>query len=134
MHDHSHQHALNNIRLAFFLNLGFTILEIIGGIWTNSLAIVADAIHDLGDSFALGLAWYLERLSRKKGDKKYTYGYRRFSLLGAVISALVLLTGSLFILSEAIPRLINPEPTNAAGMLVFAIIGILVNGFAVMRH
>lgn len=136
MHDHNHHHhhhSTDNIKLAFFLNFGFTILEIIGGILTNSLAIIADAIHDLGDTFALGSAWYLENVSRKKGDEKYSYGYRRFSLLGAVITTLVLITGSLFVLSEAIPRLLNPESVHAEGMLIFAIIGIAVNGYAAFR-
>ncbi|MGD0210302.1 MAG: cation diffusion facilitator family transporter [Desulfomonilia bacterium] len=133
-HDHNHHHnALGNIRLAFFLNLVFTVFEIIGGLWTNSLAIMADAIHDLGDSFALGSAWFLERLSMKKGDTLYSYGYHRFSLLGALITAAMLLTGSLFILLKAIPRLIHPQLPYAPGMLVFAIIGIMVNGAAVLK-
>jgi len=134
-HDHSnHQHAdLGNIRLAFFLNLVFTIIEIFGGLWTNSLAILADAIHDLGDSFALGSAWFLERLSIKKGDALYSYGYRRFSLLGALISATVLILGSVFILLHAIPRIFDPQHSYAPGMVLFAIMGIAVNGAAVLR-
>ncbi len=133
-HDHNHHHnELGNIRLAFFLNLVFTVFEIIGGLWTNSLAIMADAIHDLGDSFALGSAWFLERLSLKKGDTLYSYGYHRFSLLGALITAAMLFTGSLFILLKAIPRLIHPQLPYAPGMLVFAIIGIMVNGAAVLK-
>ena len=134
-HDHhNHQHAdLGNIRLAFFLNLFFTILEIFGGLWTNSLAILADAIHDLGDSFALGSAWFLERLSMKKGDVLYSYGYRRFSLLGALISATVLIAGSLFILIHAVPRIFHPQHSYAPGMFLFAVIGIAVNGAAALR-
>jgi cobalt-zinc-cadmium efflux system protein len=134
-HDHhNHQHAdLGNIRLAFFLNLFFTILEIFGGLWTNSLAILADAIHDLGDSFALGSAWFLERLSMKKGDVLYSYGYRRFSLLGALISATVLIAGSLFILLHAVPRIFHPQHSYAPGMFLFAVIGIAVNGAAALR-
>ena len=134
-HDHNnHQHAdLGNIRLAFFLNLVFTIIEIFGGLWTNSLAILADAIHDLGDSFALGSAWFLERLSMKKGDALYSYGYRRFSLLGALISATVLILGSVFILLHAIPRIFDPQHSYAPGMVLFALMGIAVNGAAVLR-
>jgi cobalt-zinc-cadmium efflux system protein len=131
---HNHQHAdLGNIRLAFFLNLFFTILEIFGGLWTNSLAILADAIHDLGDSFALGSAWFLERFSMKKGDALYSYGYRRFSLLGALISAAMLIAGSVFILLHAIPRIFYPQHSYAPGMVVFALIGIAVNGAAALR-
>ena len=135
-HDHSHHHihdTSSSIKVAFFLNLSFTILEIFGGFWTNSLAILSDAVHDLGDSLSLGLAWYLERVASKEGDHIYSYGYRRFSLLGALINTLVLIAGSLFVLSEAIPRLLNPEPSNAQGMILFAVTGILVNGTAVLR-
>ena len=133
---HSHQHSsqsTRNIRLAFFLNLVFTVFEIIGGLWTNSLAILSDAIHDLGDSFSLGLSWYLDKYSNRERDAKFTYGYRRFSLLAALINTLVLLTGSALIIKEAIPRIFNPEPSHAQGMILFAIVGIMVNGFAVLR-
>jgi len=131
-HNHSHN-LIGNIRLAFFLNLCFAIFEIIGGLWTNSIAILAGALHDLGDSITLGISWYLERFSQKGKDQKYSYGYKRFSLLGAVISAVVLLTGSIFILLETVPRLLTPEHSNAQGMVLFAIVGIVVNGAAVLR-
>ena len=131
-HNHSHD-EIGNIKVAFFLNLSFTLLEIFGGLWTNSLAILSDAIHDLGDSVSLGLAWYFERLSEKGENGKYSYGYRRFSLLGAFINTTILIIGSLFILSEAIPRLLKPQGVNAPGMVLFAIVGILVNGLAVLR-
>ncbi|NDK56589.1 cation diffusion facilitator family transporter [Pontibacter fetidus] len=132
-HDHAHHHGGSNIKVAFFLNLGFTILEFVGGFWINSVAVMSDALHDLGDSLSLGLAWYFEKLSKKGSDRKFSYGYKRFSLLGAVINSVVLLVGSFFILSEAIPRIFDPEPVNAAGMIGFAIVGILVNGAAVLR-
>jgi len=122
-----------NLRLAFILNLGFTLFEIVGGIWTNSLAILADSVHDLGDSMSLGLSWYLERYSNKGGDERFSYGSRRFSLLGALINTVILIVGSLFILLRAVPRLIYPEQTNAQGMMFLAIIGILINGIAVLR-
>ena len=133
-HNHSHSHQItNNIKLAFFLNLGFAILEIFGGYWTNSLAIVSDAVHDLGDSLSLGLAWYLEKKSNQKGNKVFSYGYRRLSLLAALINTLILFGGSLYVISEAIPRLLNPQPTDAKGMILFAILGIAVNGLAMLR-
>ncbi|MFT7035847.1 MAG: cobalt-zinc-cadmium efflux system protein [Cyclobacteriaceae bacterium] len=131
-HDH-HHHAEGNIKVAFFLNLGFTIIEIIGGIYTNSLAILSDAVHDLGDSLSLGLSWYFERLSKKGRTKTFSYGYKRFSLLGAIINSIVLIIGSAFILSMAIPQLFSPEETNAEGMLLLALLGILVNGAAVFK-
>ena len=131
-HDHSHD-STGDLRLAFFLNLSFTIIEIAGGIWTNSLAILSDAIHDLGDSLSLGMAWYLESYARKDKDKKYSYGYRRYSLLSALINTIVLIVGSVFIISRAVTRLFNPEPVNAKGMILFAVLGIIVNGLAMLR-
>ena len=133
-HSHTHtHHQTENIRTAFFLNLGFTLFEIVGGIYTNSLAITSDALHDLGDSISLGMAWYLEKHSQKESDQKYSYGYRRFSLLAALINTIILVIGSLYILTEAIPRLLAPEEANAGGMIVLALVGIAVNGMAVLR-
>lgn len=130
----SHSHNTNsNLKVAFFLNLGFTILEVIGGIYTNSIAIISDALHDLGDSLSLGLSWWLNNYAQKPSDKRFSFGYKRFSLLGALINSLVLIVGSFFVLSEAVPRIIEPQHSNAQGMLIFAIIGILVNGAAVFR-
>lgn len=132
MHNHTHQTS-HNLRLAFFLNLGFTLAEIVGGLYTNSVAILSDAVHDMGDSISLGMAWYLENLAQKEGDERFSYGYKRFSLLGALLTTSVLLVGSIFIMIEAIPRLMSPEPANARGMALFAIVGIIVNGIAVLR-
>jgi cobalt-zinc-cadmium efflux system protein len=132
-HAHSHHGATESIRLAFFLNLLFALLEIAGGIWTNSMAILADAVHDLGDSFALGSAWYFERISSRQGDELFSYGYRRFSLMGAMISVIILVAGSFIVLSEAVPRLFHPQLSHAPGMVAFAVAGILINGFAVVR-
>jgi cobalt-zinc-cadmium efflux system protein len=133
-HNHTHEHnSTGDIRVAFFLNLGFTLLEIVGGLLTNSLAILSDSLHDLGDSFSLGLSWFLDSYSKKGQDRRYSYGYRRFSLLGALVNTLVLIGGSVFILAEAIPRLMQPEPANAGGMVLFALVGIAVNGLAALR-
>ena len=133
-HNHAHKHNTTaNIRTAFFLNLGFTIFEILGAFWTNSLAILSDAVHDLGDSFSLGMAWYLERYAQKGEDQRFSYVYRRFSLLGALINAVILILGSFFVLAQAIPRLLEPEAVNAQGMVIFAVVGILINGLAVFR-
>lgn len=132
-HHHSENSSTENLRTAFFLNVFFTIIEFIGGFYTNSLAIMSDAIHDLGDSLSLGLAWYLQGFSSKKATKKYTYGYKRFSLLGAIINSVILLIGSIFIIKEAIPRIISPENSDAKGMMWFAILGIIVNGAAVLK-
>lgn len=132
-HNHNHTTTSKNFRTVFFLNFGFTLFEIVGGILTNSIAIISDALHDFGDSISIGLAWFLEKYSHKKSDSKYTYGYGRFSLLGALINAMVLIIGSTFVLANAIPRIIEPQATNAEGMIIFAIIGVIVNGAAVFR-
>ena len=131
-HEHHHE-EVKNIKVAFFLNLFFTLLEIAGGFFTNSMAILSDAVHDLGDSLSLGLAWYFQKVSSKGSDKSYSYGYKRFSLLGAIINSIVLIVGSIFILSAAIPRIFHPEKTQAAGMFFLAIIGVLINGVAFLR-
>src|ERR1035437_4013039 len=131
-HEHHHQ-EVKNIKVAFFLNLFFTLLEIVGGFFTNSMAILSDALHDLGDCLSLGLASYFQRISNKGSDTSYSYGYRRFSLMGAIINCIVLTVGSIFILVEAIPRIFHPEKTQAAGMFLLAIVGILINGIAFLR-
>ncbi|MEA2015149.1 MAG: cation diffusion facilitator family transporter [Actinomycetota bacterium] len=127
------QDNVSNIRLAFFLNLVFAIVEITGGFWTNSITILSDALHDLGDSFSLGLSWILEGYSRKGRDRRYSFGYRRYSLLAALINSIILIAGSAYILSEAVPRLFRPEQVNEKGMLFFAIGGIIVNGIALLK-
>lgn len=135
-HNHTHghhHHDVKNIKVAFFLNLSFTIIELIGGIFVNSVAILSDAIHDLGDSLSLGLSWYLQNISKKGRTKSYSYGYKRFSLLGAIINSLVLTIGSIFVISETLPRLWNPVQPDTQGMLYLAILGIIVNGAAVFR-
>ncbi|OJV40904.1 MAG: cation transporter [Bacteroidales bacterium 36-12] len=137
-HSHSHTHSHNydsekNIGFAFWMNISFAIIEVIGGLITNSVAILSDAVHDFGDSISLGLAWYFQRLSKKGSDEKYSYGYKRFSLLGAIINSVVLLVGSILILSETIPRIINPQETNIKGMFILSIFGVIVNGAAILR-
>lgn len=119
--------------LAFFLNAGFTIIEIIGGILTGSIAIVADAIHDLGDTLSLGASWLLEKKSNKGATEKFPFGYKRFSLLGALLSGTVLISGSIYIFYEAGKRLFNPASPHSQGMMWLAILGVLVNGIAVLK-
>lgn len=130
---HDHSHGTGNIAMAFFLNVGFTIFEIFGGFYVNSVAILSDAVHDLGDSLSLGISWYLQRKSEHGATEKYTFGYKRFSLLGALINSIVLILGSTYVVYEAVKRIIEPEHTDAKGMLFFAIIGVAVNGFAAFK-
>ena len=132
-HNHDQHSGQSNIKLAFFMNSGFTILEFFGGLYVNSIAIISDALHDLGDSLSLGLAWYLDSKSKQGADKSFTFGYTRFSLLGALVNSLVLVAGSIFIINEAVGRILEPEHSDAQGMLIFAIIGVLVNGYAAWK-
>ncbi len=113
--------------------MGFTIFELIGGYYVNSVAIISDAIHDLGDSLSLGTAWYLDRKSKRKADKDFSFGYARFSLLGALLNSVVLILGSIFVVYEAVGRFIEPEHANASGMIAFAIVGVVVNGYAAYK-
>ncbi|MEQ3655315.1 MAG: cation diffusion facilitator family transporter [Dokdonia sp.] len=132
-HHHGHGQDTKNIKVAFFINLVFTIIEIVGGVLTNSVAILSDAVHDLGDSLSLGLAWYFQNYSKRERSSSYSYGYGRFSLLGAIINSIVLVVGSIFILTEAIPRLIAPEQPDTFGMIILGVLGVLFNGAAVLR-
>ncbi|QOL25413.1 cation transporter [Thalassotalea sp. LPB0316] len=135
-HNHSHHHGHDKnerIGWTFFLNVIFTIIEFIGGWLTNSTAIMADAVHDLGDSISIGFAWLLSHFSDKQAPSTYSYGYKRLSLFGALINSVVLIAGSIFILVEAIPRLSNPEMPMVEGMLGLALLGVTVNGYAVYK-
>ncbi|MFM6928252.1 MAG: cation diffusion facilitator family transporter, partial [Bdellovibrio sp.] len=132
-HHHSHGAVIGRMRFAFVLNLGFALVELVGGYLTNSVAIMSDALHDFGDALAMIIAIVMEKVSHKSSDQKFSYGYRRFSVLGAVITGMVLIVGSIFILIEAIPRLINPQQVHANGMLLLAVLGVAINGFAALR-
>ena len=120
-----------NIFIAFLLNMLFSIFELIGGIFTNSVAIISDAIHDFGDAVSIGVSYFLEKKSKKKPDKNYTYGYSRFSVLGATITNTILIIGSLLVILNAVERIINPVEINYNGMIVFAIWGVIINYIAV---
>lgn len=97
------------------------------------MTILADALHDFGDSIALITAWISEKVSLKQADTKRTFDYRRLSIFSALFSAIVLVTGSLVILMHAIPRLLNPEPVDASGMFLLGLGGVLFNGLAALR-
>ncbi len=132
-HTHNHTSAEKNISVAFFLNLIFIFIEIAGGIITNSFAILSDAIHDLGDCLAIGLAFFFEKISHKKPNKKYTYGYKRYSLLSAIITSLILVIGSVAIIFGSIERFKNPEEIKSLPMLIIAIFGVVINGVAALK-
>ncbi len=116
-----------NILIAFILNLAFSIFEFIGGIFTGSVAIISDAIHDIGDAVSIGISYFLEKKSKKQPDKTYTYGYTRYSVIGSTITTLILLFGSVMVIYNAIIRIIEPTQINYNGMIIFAIVGVIVN-------
>ncbi len=135
-HHHHHHHERNtekNILTVFFLNLFFVVIEIIGGIITNSVAILSDAVHDIGDCLSLAVSWVLQKKSSQARDHKYSYGYKRYSLLGSIFLSGILCVSSIFVLIKAGQRLFYPEEVNARGMFLLAILGIIVNGVAALR-
>ena len=122
--------AKKSIWLAFFLNLSFAIVEFIAGGVFGSSTVLADSVHDLGDAIAIGLSAYLETISNREEDSHYTLGYKRFSLLGALITAVILMTGSVFVILENITKLFNPQPVNDEGILWLGIIAVTINVLA----
>lgn len=116
-----------NILIAFVLNLAFSVFEFVGGMLTGSVAIISDSVHDLGDAASIGLSFFLEKKSRKQPDENYTYGYARYSVIGSVITTLILLFGSVVVICNAVNRLIRPAPIHYDGMILFALVGVCVN-------
>ena len=119
-----------NILFAFLLNLAFSIFEFFGGIFTNSVAILSDSIHDMGDALSIGVSYFLEKKSKRKPDNNYTYGYVRYSVLGGLITTVILLVGSILVIYKAIGRIINPLEVNYKGMIILAVIGVAMNFIA----
>lgn len=119
-----------NILIAFILNLFFAVFEFFGGIFTNSVAIVSDAVHDLGDAMSIGISYFLERKSKRQPDHTYTYGYVRYSVLGGIITTVILLVGSILVILNAIDRIFHPTPIRYDGMILFAIVGVVLNFLA----
>jgi cobalt-zinc-cadmium efflux system protein len=141
-HDHAHHHGhagsehargSRNLRLAFFFNLAFTLVEVAGGLWTNSLAVLSDALHDMGDVLVLGAAWYLSHLAVHGRDAKYSYGYGRYGMLGGWLTALVLAIGSVVLMAFTLSRINAVHEPHAGGMVLLAVFGLCVNGFAAWK-
>ena len=116
--------------LAFFLNLTYAIVEFIAGGVFGSSAVLADSVHDLGDAIAIGISAFLESISNREEDSHYTLGYKRFSLLGAMVTAVILMTGSVLVILENIAKIFHPQPVNDEGILWLGIIAITVNVLA----
>jgi len=126
----------SRILVAFVLNLLFSVFEFVGGLWIGSVAILSDALHDLGDAMSIGLAFFLEKKSLRPPDARYTYGYGRFSALGGMITSLILLAGSCLVVIHSVQRLFVPNEIRYNAMIVFAAVGAVVNFTAalVTRH
>ncbi|MGL4411672.1 MAG: cation diffusion facilitator family transporter [Bacteroidales bacterium] len=135
MHNHENKdhEEVSRLSTAFFLNLIFSFIELIGGYLVNSVSILSDALHDFTDSVSLAIAWGLHKYSNKESDSIYTYGYKRFSLLSSIIISIFVLISSFFVIKESVFRIINPEPSNTVGMFLLSILGIVVNGIAVLK-
>lgn len=118
---------MKNILIAFFLNLSFSIIELVGGIFTGSVAIISDAVHDVGDAVSIGVSYLLERKSKKAPDENYTFGYVRYSVIGGFITVCILLVGSVAVIINAVEKMFNPTMINYDGMIIFAIFGAVVN-------
>lgn len=134
-HAHGHVHAAGaaSLRVAFFLNLAFTLVEVVGGWWTGSIAVLTDALHDAGDCLVLGTAWYLQRVAMKGRDAQYSYGYGRYSMLGGWLTSLVLVAGAVGMLVLTVPKLAAPALPHTTGMIGIALFGLLMNGLAAWK-
>lgn len=131
-HDHSNRES-KNLGVVFLLNFSFAIIEFIGGILSQSTALIADAVHDMGDALAIAFAWAFSKIAQKKRSKSYSYGYKRFSLLSALISSLILIFGAAVMFFIALERINQPREVHGEIMFIFAVFGVLVNGFAVWK-
>lgn len=120
----------HNILIAFFLNIFFSLFEFFGGVVTGSVAIMSDAIHDMGDALSIGISYFLEKRSKKEPDDTYTYGYIRYSVLGAFITTTILTVGEALVIISSIRRIIEPTLINYNGMIIFAILGTVINFLA----
>jgi len=136
-HAHPHGHVRADgaraLGLAFFINLAFTLVEVVGGWWTGSIAVLTDALHDAGDCLVLGTAWYLQRVAMKGRDAHYSYGYGRYSMLGGWLTSVVLVIGAVVMLAVSVPKLWAPSSPDADGMVLIAVFGLLMNGLAAWK-
>ena len=122
--------AKYTVWVAFFLNLSYAIVEFIAGGIFGSSAVLADSVHDLGDAIAIGISAFLETISNREEDRQYTLGYKRFSLLGAMVTAVILITGSILVILENIAKIFHPQPVNDEGIFWLGIIAITINVLA----
>ena len=129
-HHHHVPHSTRGLRIAFFLNLFFTLFEVAGGLWTDSIAVLTDALHDLGDCAVLGAAWYLQGIAGRGRDDRYSYGYGRYSMLGGWLAAGILIIGSIAMFAFSVPRVLEPELPHTQGMILMAVFGLAMHAIA----
>ena len=132
-HHHGHGSASRNLGIALALNLSFSLIELIGGFWAGSMAIVAGAIHDFGDAVSLGSAWLLEKMANRRRDQVFNFGYRRFSLLSALISGVVISTGSVLIVVRALGAAHEHDTPETSAMIALALLGVVINTAAALQ-
>ncbi len=131
--NHHHNHETKNLGIVFLLNFGFAIFEFIGGFLTQSVSLMADAVHDMGDALSIALAWVFAKIGQKGRSENFSYGYKRFSLLSAFIASFILIIGSIFMFVLAFKKFQNPVEIQSWLMILFAIVGVAINGFAVLK-
>src|SRR5512136_1147248 len=131
-HHHDHVRQGRSLIMSIVLNLGFAVAELIFGLIANSLALVADSIHDASDAVALGLSYFGLKISERAPNQRRTFGYRKVRILTAFINALVLAGLTVFVVRAAVVRILHPEPVKSPILIVMAVVGLLVNGAAVL--
>ena len=119
--------AERNIFIAFVLNLAFAVFELIGGLFTGSVAIASDAMHDIGDAASIGMSYFFEKKSNRQPDGRYTFGYGRYSVIGGLMTTVILLSGSALVVYHAVCRMISPVDINYGGVIVLAVVGVVIN-------
>ncbi|MCB2208804.1 MAG: cation diffusion facilitator family transporter [Bacteroidetes bacterium] len=126
---HQHTHTVEGKRLLItvLLNLAITVAEFIGGIFSNSLALISDAFHNLSDTVAILITYITERISKRASNEKFTFGYKRIQILAAMFNAVTLIAISVFLIFEAWERFNNPQPIKSVLMMTVAVIGLLAN-------
>ncbi|MFS9339264.1 cation diffusion facilitator family transporter [Streptococcus mitis] len=122
--------AKYTVWVAFFLNLSYAIVEFIAGGIFGSSAVLADSVHDLGDAIAIGISAFLETISNREEDRRYTLGYKRFSLLGALVTSVILMIGSVLVILENVTKIVHPQSVNEKGILWLGILAVSINVLA----
>jgi len=131
-HHHGHTEEGRKLLITVLLNLAITIAEFIGGIFSNSLALISDAFHNLGDTVAILITYITERISKRASDEKHTFGYKRIQIMAALFNAVTLIAISVFLIFEAWERFNNPQPIKSLLMLSVASIGLIANLISVL--